>query len=67
MKHQNSLFSGINRAFAVFSDETGTNTMQMKPRRKQDDRLLKQLSRAERARQEQIRRQIFADQLFKTV
>jgi len=36
-------------------------------RKKQDDRLLKQLSRAERAKQEQIRRQIFQDQLFKTV
>lgn len=40
----------------------------MKPlRRKQDDRLLKQLSRAERQRQEQIRRQINAERLFQTV
>jgi hypothetical protein len=40
----------------------------MRPvKKKQDDRLLKQLSRAERQRQEQIRRQIFTDLSFKTV
>lgn len=67
MKHHSSLISYIDRAIVAVIDSTGTKTMQMKPRRKQDDRLLKQLSRVERARQEQIRRQIFADQLFKTV
>jgi len=34
-------------------------------KKKQDDRLLKQLSRQERSRQEQIRKQITGDLLFK--
>lgn len=37
-----------------------------KDRKKQDDRLLKKLSRAERKEQEAIRRQIMSDPLFKT-
>jgi len=36
-------------------------------KKKQDDRLLKQLSRPERQRQEKIRKQIFSDQAFKVV
>jgi hypothetical protein len=40
----------------------------MRPvKKKQDDRLLKQLPRPERQRQEQIRRQIFSDLTFKVV
>lgn len=40
----------------------------MKPiKKKQDDRLLKQLPRQERQRQELIRQMIFADPTFKTI
>lgn len=41
----------------------------MKPqiKKKQDDRLLKQLSRQERQRQEQIRQLIYSDPLFKVI
>ena len=35
-----------------------------KDRKKQDDRLLKQLSRLERKQQEALRRQIMSDPLF---
>lgn len=40
---------------------------QDKDRKQQDDRLLKRLSRKERRYQEQLRRMIQADSLFKTV
>lgn len=36
-------------------------------RKRQDDRLLKQLSLQERRRQEQLRKLIIADEVFKTV
>ena len=40
----------------------------MKPlKKKQDDRLLKQLSRVERQRQEQIRKMIYSDPSFSVV
>lgn len=38
-----------------------------KDRKKQDDRLLKQLSRLERKQQELLRRQIMSDPVFQTV
>jgi len=40
---------------------------QDKQRKAQDDRLLKQLSRHERRQQEQLRKLILTDPLFKTV
>jgi hypothetical protein len=36
-------------------------------KKKQDDRLLKQLSRLERKQQEKLRQMILSDPLFKTV
>jgi hypothetical protein len=41
--------------------------MKQKERRQQDDRLLKQLSRVERKQQEQLRKRIMSDPLFKLV
>jgi hypothetical protein len=38
-----------------------------KHRKRQDDRLLKRLSRQERRQQEELRRQIMSDPLFKLV
>ncbi|HEX5744013.1 MAG TPA: hypothetical protein VFX84_01000 [Candidatus Saccharimonadales bacterium] len=38
-----------------------------KVRKQQDDRLLKRLSRKERRQQEQLRRMIQGDPLFKTI
>jgi hypothetical protein len=37
------------------------------PKKKQDDRLLKQLNRIERKQQEALRRMIQADPLFKVI
>ncbi len=49
--------------------KTETNTLTMehsKQRKKQDDRLLKRLSLQERRQQEQIRKLIVNDQVFKS-
>jgi hypothetical protein len=43
------------------------NMQQQKIRKQQDDRLLKRLSRKERRQQEQLRRMIQVDPLFKTI
>jgi len=40
---------------------------QEKVRKQQDDRLLKRLSRKERKQQEQLRRLILGDPIFKTI
>lgn len=40
---------------------------QVKTRKQQDDRLLKRLSRKERRQQEQLRRMILGDPIFKTI
>jgi hypothetical protein len=40
---------------------------QDKVRKQQDDRLLKRLSRKERRQQEQLRRLILGDPIFKTI
>lgn len=40
---------------------------QVKNRKQQDDRLLKRLSRKDRRQQEQLRRMILVDPLFKTI
>jgi hypothetical protein len=44
-----------------------SQTLQAKPRKLQDDRLLKRLSRKERRQQEVIRQMIQTDPVFKTI
>jgi hypothetical protein len=46
---------------------TGDEMKQTKPRKAQEDRLLKQLTLGERRRQEILRRQIMSEQLYASV